>query len=141
MCYPVYGNTPGFDINLWLTTSQQWFRVIRLSDLYLPSYHWRFTSMLTTLTLNDSRLKWFEACFRKPTLKDLPSSFLELKHKLHWIMEVNFGKDATLASQGNAAENLAILKRLPGTLIRIDLGGVLGRLKEGGKLLGMILGL
>ena len=41
-------------------------------------------------------------------------------------MDVNFEEDATLASTGNAAENLAILKRLAGTLIRIDLGGILG---------------
>lgn len=47
-------------------------------------------------------------------------------HHLHWIMDVNFGEDASLASIGNAAENLAALKRLAGTMIRIDLGGVRG---------------
>jgi|GEM_PF-3508769 len=41
-------------------------------------------------------------------------------------MDVNFGEDASLAGTGNAAENLAALKRLSSTLIRIDLGGVLG---------------
>ena len=37
-----------------------------------------FTSTLTTITLNDSRLKWFGAYFWKPTPKDLPSSLIEL---------------------------------------------------------------
>ena len=41
-------------------------------------------------------------------------------------MDVNFGEDASLAATGNAAENLAALKRLSSTLIRIDLGGALG---------------
>jgi hypothetical protein len=45
-------------------------------------------------------------------------------------MDVNFKEDATLAATGHAGENLAILKRLAGTLIRIDLGGVLGTAKR-----------
>jgi len=39
-------------------------------------------------------------------------------------MHVNFGEAASLAATGNAAENLAILKRLAGTMMRIDLGGI-----------------
>ena len=66
---------------LWLTTRQQWFRSIRLSDPHLPSYNSHFTSMLMTTTLNESHLKWFEACFWKPTSKGLPSSSIELIHK------------------------------------------------------------
>ncbi len=49
-----------------------------------------------------------------------------IENRLHWNMDVNFGEDASLAATGNAAENLAALKRLASTMIRIDLGGVLG---------------
>jgi len=49
-----------------------------------------------------------------------------IENQLHWNMDVNFEEDACLAGMGHAAENLAALKRLAGTLIRIDLGGVRG---------------
>lgn len=49
-----------------------------------------------------------------------------IENRLHWNMDVNFGEDASLASTGNTAENLAVFRRLASTLIRIDLGGVLG---------------
>ena len=49
-----------------------------------------------------------------------------IENHLHWNMDVNFGEDASLAATGNASENLGILKRLTGTLIRIDLGGIRG---------------
>jgi hypothetical protein len=48
-------------VNLF-STHQQWFSFILLSDPHLPSFHLDFSSTLTTITLNDSRLKWFEAC-------------------------------------------------------------------------------
>ena len=67
---------------LWITTRQQWFRPIRLSYHYLPSLYLHFTSTLTTITLNNSRLKWFEAPFWKTTSKDLPSSSIKLIHKV-----------------------------------------------------------
>jgi predicted transposase YbfD/YdcC len=49
-----------------------------------------------------------------------------IENRLHWNMDVNFCEDASLAAIGNAAENLAALKRLASTMIRIDLGGVRG---------------
>lgn len=49
-----------------------------------------------------------------------------IENRLHWNMDVNFKEDANLATTGHAAENLAILKRLASTMIRIDLGGVKG---------------
>jgi len=53
-------------------------------------------------------------------------SHWSIENRLHWNMDVNFGEDASLASTGNAPENLASLRRLASTMIRIDLGGVLG---------------
>ena len=49
-----------------------------------------------------------------------------IETRLHWKMDVNFGEDANLATSGNTAENLAALKRLASTLIRIDLGRARG---------------
>ena len=43
-----------------------------------------------------------------------------------WDMEVHFCEDVSVAATGNPAETLAALKRLASTIIRIDLGGVLG---------------
>lgn len=56
----------------------------------------------------------------------LARSHWSIENHLHWNMDVNFGEDASLAAIGYAPENLAILKRLASTLIRIDLGGVRG---------------
>ena len=49
-----------------------------------------------------------------------------IENRLHWNMDVNFKEDQSLASTGNAAENLAALKRLASTMIRIDLGCIRG---------------
>lgn len=49
-----------------------------------------------------------------------------IETRLHWNMDVNFCEDANLATSGNTAENLAALKRLTSTMIRIDLGGTRG---------------
>lgn len=49
-----------------------------------------------------------------------------IETRLHWNMDVNFCEDANLATSGNTAENLAALKRLTSTMIRIDLGGTKG---------------
>ncbi len=56
----------------------------------------------------------------------LARSHWTIENRLHWNMDVNFGEDANLAATGHAPENLATLKRLASTLIRIDLGGVRG---------------
>ena len=53
-------------------------------------------------------------------------SHWSIENHLHWNMDFNFGEDSSLAAIGNAAENLAALKRLAGTMIRIDLGGIRG---------------
>jgi predicted transposase YbfD/YdcC len=49
-----------------------------------------------------------------------------IENRLHWNMDVNFCEDAGLAAVGHIPENLAMLRRLTSTMIRIDLGGVLG---------------
>ncbi len=46
-----------------------------------------FSPTLTTTTLNDSRLRWFEACFRQPTSAGLPPSFLQLRHVRRIILQ------------------------------------------------------
>lgn len=53
-------------------------------------------------------------------------SHWSIEMRLHWNMDVNFCEDANLATSGNTAENLAALKRLTSTMIRIDLGGTRG---------------
>lgn len=53
-------------------------------------------------------------------------SHWSIESRLHWNMDVNFCEDANLATTGNTAENLAALKRLTSTMIRIDLGGTRG---------------
>jgi predicted transposase YbfD/YdcC len=60
----------------------------------------------------------------------LVRSHWSIENHLHWNMDVNFCEDASLASVGHAAENLGTVKRLAGTLIRIDLGGVKGTAKR-----------
>lgn len=57
---------------------------------------------------------------------EIVRSHWTIENRLHWNMDVNFCEDASLAATGNTAENLAALKRLASTIIRIDLGGVLG---------------
>ena len=57
---------------------------------------------------------------------EIVRSHWTIENRLHWNMDVNFCEDASLAATGNTAENLAALKRLASTIIRIDIGGVLG---------------
>jgi predicted transposase YbfD/YdcC len=57
---------------------------------------------------------------------ELARSHWLIENHLHWNMDVNFEEDSTLASIGHAPENLAILRRIAATLIRMDLGGVRG---------------
>lgn len=57
---------------------------------------------------------------------EMVRSHWTIETRLHWNMDVNFAEDANLATSGNTAENLAALKRLASTLIRIDLGGTRG---------------
>lgn len=57
---------------------------------------------------------------------EIVRSHWSIETRLHWNMDVNFCEDANLATAGNTAENLAALKRLTATMIRIDLGGVRG---------------
>jgi predicted transposase YbfD/YdcC len=57
---------------------------------------------------------------------EIVRSHWTIENRLHWNMDVNFCEDVSLATAGNTAENLAALKRLTGTMIRIDLGGVRG---------------
>ena len=57
---------------------------------------------------------------------EIVRSHWTIENRLHWNMDVNFCEDASLATAGNTAENLAALKRLASTMIRIDLGGVRG---------------
>ena len=61
---------------------------------------------------------------------EIVRSHWSIENRLHWSMDVNFQEDACLSATGNAAENLATLKRLAATLIRIDLGGVRGTAKR-----------
>jgi predicted transposase YbfD/YdcC len=49
-----------------------------------------------------------------------------VENRLHWCMDVNFLEDKCLASVGHAPENLATIRRLAATLIRLKLGGVAG---------------
>jgi predicted transposase YbfD/YdcC len=56
----------------------------------------------------------------------LARSHWSIENHLNWNMDFNFKEDANLAATGHAPENLAILKRLANTLIRIDLGGTRG---------------
>lgn len=57
---------------------------------------------------------------------ELVRSHWTIENRLHWNMDVNFCEDASLVNTGHAAENLAILRRLTSTMIRIDLGEVKG---------------
>ena len=43
-----------------------------------------FSLTLTTLTLNQSSLRWFEACSCKPAQRGLPSSLAQLRTPLIW---------------------------------------------------------
>lgn len=103
---------------------------------WLDSKHkWKdFTSLIEVTsrrTINgetsEAKRFYISSFEYTPTLaaRDVRSHW-SIENRLHWNMDVNFGEDASLAATGNAAENLAALKRLSSTLIRIDLGGVLG---------------
>ncbi|MGB2927856.1 MAG: hypothetical protein WBB70_02990, partial [Desulfobacterales bacterium] len=47
-----------------------------------------FSLTLTTLALYQRSLRWFEACSCKPAPRDLPSSFVQLRTPLIYILKV-----------------------------------------------------
>jgi len=77
-------------------------------------------------TTEASRFFISDLCLAPEDAGHLARSHWSIENHLHWNMDVNFKEDASLASIGYAPENLAIIKRLASTLIRIDLGGVRG---------------
>jgi predicted transposase YbfD/YdcC len=53
-----------------------------------------------------------------------------IENHLHWTMDVVFLEDASQASTGHAAENLAVFRRMAHNLITADLGGTRGVAKS-----------
>jgi len=58
----------------YISTPHQWLTCAHLSDSHLTCFH-AFSLTLTTPALNRCSLRWFRACFCKPTPRGLPSSF------------------------------------------------------------------
>ena len=68
--------SPGFDVNLSLSTPRQWFAYARLLESHLTqSYAVPFPTTHTTRALYPCSLRWFEVCSCKPTPRGPPSSF------------------------------------------------------------------
>ena len=53
-----------------------------------------------------------------------------IENHLHWTMDVIFLEDASRASAGHTAENLAVFRRMAHNLIKADLGGTRGVAKS-----------
>jgi len=51
-------------------------------------------------------------------LLDIVRSHWSIENQLHWILDVVFDEDACRARKGNAAENLAILRRFASNIVR-----------------------
>ena len=70
----------GFDTTLIFSTPHQWFAFAHLPDTHLPQSLCRdFSLTLTTLTLYQRSLRWFEACSCRPAPRGLPSSLAQLR--------------------------------------------------------------
>lgn len=41
-------------------------------------------------------------------------------HRLHWVLDVSFGEDASTVRKDNAPQNLSLLKKIVLNLIRLD---------------------
>ena len=60
-----------------LSILHQWFTCVRLSGTHLTQSRCIFSLTLTTLTLNQSRLRWFATCSCQPIARGLLSSFAQ----------------------------------------------------------------
>jgi hypothetical protein len=61
MTYPGATTSPGFDINYMLSAVHRRFAFARLSGPYLMGSRPTVSATLTTIALNDSSSRWFEA--------------------------------------------------------------------------------
>jgi hypothetical protein len=43
-----------------------------------------------------------------------------IENRLHWVLDVSFGKDASTVRKDNAPQNLSLLKKIVLNLIRLD---------------------
>ena len=43
-----------------------------------------------------------------------------VENRLHWVLDVTFGEDASLVRKDNAPQNLSLLKKIVLNLIRLD---------------------
>jgi hypothetical protein len=41
-------------------------------------------------------------------------------HRLHWVLDVSFGEDASTVRKDNTPQNLSLLKKIVLNLIRLD---------------------
>lgn len=103
----------------WLNSKSKWKDLTSLVEV---------TSRRTIKGKTSEERRYFISNLRLTGMRAgrIARSHWSVENHLHWNMDVNFCEDASLASAGNAAENLAALRRLASTMIRIDLGGIRG---------------
>ena len=56
-------------------------------------------------------------------------------NSVHWVLDVAFGEDASRVRQGNAAENLSVLRRMALNMLKVETtsqGGVAAKRKRAG---------
>ena len=76
---PGPGSSPGFDVIFNVSTRQPWFTFAHLLGPHLTRSCPAFSSTLTTMALDHSSLRWFEASPCRAASKGLPSSFVQLR--------------------------------------------------------------
>jgi predicted transposase YbfD/YdcC len=54
-------------------------------------------------------------------LADAVWAHWSIKNRLHWILDVCFGEDASMVRKGNAPQNLSLLKKMVLSQIRMDM--------------------
>ena len=79
--------SPVLTSSLRFRTLHQRFACAHLSYPHLIPSCGTFSSTLTTMTLDHSSLRWFEACSCKPAPRGLPSSLAQLRTS-HYISSV-----------------------------------------------------
>ena len=47
-------------------------------------------------------------------------TFQSIENRLHWVLDVSFGEDASTVRKANAPQNLSLLKKIVLNLIRLD---------------------
>lgn len=97
----------------WLDCREKWPGMVALVEIRSTRFVKGQATVKDTYYITSKALTAEEAAILK-------RGHWAIENKLHWVMDVIFNDDASLANRGHAAENLGLFRRMAYCLLRQD---------------------